>query len=207
MVDQFISGNVEPEGDAYLVTGSHGHIGSYIVEELCKQKDDIIAIKDIDGNLLQITDKGLSYLTNLYHQLQIAFEKHSFLFEGTVFSGLGEGAYYVSLSGYKKQFISKLNFEPFPGTLNLRLINPIYRKMKLRLSNSSGIHINGFTDKKRTFGSAKCFPALINNKENGAVLVIERTHYDNSVLELISTVNLRKKLQLKDGHSVTVNVL
>ena len=163
--------------------------------------------KDIDGNLLQITDKGLSYLTNLYHQLQIAFEKHSFLFEGTVFSGLGEGAYYVSLSGYKKQFISKLNFEPFPGTLNLRLINPIYRKMKLRLSNSLGIHINGFTDKKRTFGSAKCFPALINNKENGAVLVIERTHYDNSVLELISTVNLRKKLQLKDGHSVTVNVL
>lgn len=44
MIDQFISGNVEPEGDAYLVTGSHGHIGSYIVEELCKQKDDIIII-------------------------------------------------------------------------------------------------------------------------------------------------------------------
>ena len=44
MVDQFISGNVEPEGDTYLVTGSHGHIGSYIVEELCKQKDDIIII-------------------------------------------------------------------------------------------------------------------------------------------------------------------
>ena len=44
MVDQFISGNVEIEGDAYLVTGSHGHIGSYIVEELVKQKDDIIVL-------------------------------------------------------------------------------------------------------------------------------------------------------------------
>ena len=44
MVDQFISGNVEPDGDAYLVTGSHGHIGSYIVEELCKQKDNIIIV-------------------------------------------------------------------------------------------------------------------------------------------------------------------
>ena len=44
MVDQFISGNVEPQGNAYLVTGSHGHIGSYIVEELCKQKDDIIIV-------------------------------------------------------------------------------------------------------------------------------------------------------------------
>ena len=44
MIDQFISGNVEPEGDAYLVTGAMGHIGSYIVEELCKQKDDIIIV-------------------------------------------------------------------------------------------------------------------------------------------------------------------
>ena len=44
MVDQFISGNVERQGDAYLVTGSHGHIGSYIVEELVKQKDDIIIV-------------------------------------------------------------------------------------------------------------------------------------------------------------------
>ena len=40
MVDQFISGNVEPQGDTYLVTGSHGHIGSYIVEELIKTKND-----------------------------------------------------------------------------------------------------------------------------------------------------------------------
>ena len=44
MVDQFISGNVEIEGEAYLVTGSHGHIGSYIVEELVKQRDDIIIV-------------------------------------------------------------------------------------------------------------------------------------------------------------------
>ena len=41
MVDNFVSGNVDPQGEVYLVTGSHGHIGSYIVEELAKQKDDI----------------------------------------------------------------------------------------------------------------------------------------------------------------------
>ena len=44
MVDNFVSGNIEPEGDVYLVTGSHGHIGSYIVEELVKQKDDITVV-------------------------------------------------------------------------------------------------------------------------------------------------------------------
>ena len=44
MVDNFVSGNIEPEGEVYLVTGSHGHIGSYIVEELVKQKDDITIV-------------------------------------------------------------------------------------------------------------------------------------------------------------------
>jgi dTDP-D-glucose 4,6-dehydratase len=44
MVDQFLTGSVEPEGEVYLVTGSHGHIGSYIVEELTKQKDDITIV-------------------------------------------------------------------------------------------------------------------------------------------------------------------
>ena len=44
MVDQFLTGSVEPAGDVYLVTGSHGHIGSYIVEELVKQKDDITIV-------------------------------------------------------------------------------------------------------------------------------------------------------------------
>ena len=44
MVDQFLTGSVEPAGDVYLVTGSHGHIGSYIGEELVKQKDDITIV-------------------------------------------------------------------------------------------------------------------------------------------------------------------
>lgn len=44
MVDQFLTGSVEPAGDVYLVTGSHGHIGSYIVEELVKQKDDVTIV-------------------------------------------------------------------------------------------------------------------------------------------------------------------
>jgi len=42
MVDHFITANQHyVDGDVYLVTGSHGHIGSYIVEELCKIKDNI----------------------------------------------------------------------------------------------------------------------------------------------------------------------
>ena len=43
MVDYILTSDVryEKENTTYLVTGSHGNIGSYIVEELCKQKDNI----------------------------------------------------------------------------------------------------------------------------------------------------------------------
>ncbi|MEM1537956.1 MAG: DUF120 domain-containing protein [Candidatus Nezhaarchaeales archaeon] len=41
--------------------------------------------------------------------------------EGEVFTGLGEGAFYVTREGYRSQFIEKLDFDPFPGTLNLRI--------------------------------------------------------------------------------------
>ncbi len=41
MVQHIITGELTGDGEVYLVTGSHGHIGSYIVEELVKTKDNI----------------------------------------------------------------------------------------------------------------------------------------------------------------------
>ena len=36
--------------------------------------------------------------------------------------------------------------------------------------------------------------------------MIERTHYDDTVLELISPVNLRRELKLKDGDELSATV-
>ena len=36
--------------------------------------------------------------------------------------------------------------------------------------------------------------------------MIDRTHYDDSVMEIISPVHFRKELGLKDGDEVTVTV-
>jgi UDP-glucose 4-epimerase len=45
MVDHFITAEHHyVDGDVYLVTGSHGHIGSYIVEQLCLDKDNITIV-------------------------------------------------------------------------------------------------------------------------------------------------------------------
>ena len=172
------------------------------------EKNNLIFRYKIDGNdVIKISDSGLDYLKSVNQQITSAFDENtSSIITGTLFSGLGEGAYYISLPGYKKQFISKLGFEPYPGTLNLKISDVLHKQFFDKLSKNDGILIEGFTDKKRTYGNVKCFPCTINSNIQGSIIIIERTHHDRSVIELISPIFLRKKLKLNDGDEVSVKV-
>jgi riboflavin kinase len=163
-----------------------------------------------EGCLLKITDIGIKELKNLYSNLRFLIEAAyppSITLEGVVFTGLGEGAYYISKERYTKQFIEKLGFEPYPGTLNLKLTTDYDVKTRSELEAYPAIEIEGFKNENRTFGSVKCYPATIENKVKGALILALRSHYDASVIEVIAPVFLRKHLKLKDGHKVKVEVL
>lgn len=159
-------------------------------------------------NSIKLTEKGLNQLTKLYLALKEVLEAPPSVIEieGELFSGLGEGSYYISLEGYRRQFIDKLGFDPYLGTLNLKLTSPKDRKLRRELEHYSGISIEGFKDEHRTYGGAKCFIAVVNDQVEGAVGFLERTHYDDSVLEVVSPLNIREKLGLKDGDRVKVKV-
>jgi riboflavin kinase len=105
-----------------------------------------------------------------------------------------------------KQFIEKLGFDPFPGTLNLKLTTEYDLKTKAELESYPAVEIQGFKNEDRTFGLVKCYPAKIDNKIKGALVLALRSHYDTSVLEIIAPVCLRKQLNLKDGNKVKVEV-
>ena len=154
---------------------------------------------------IKITAAGVKHLDNMFLTLKRAFEmkEAETVFEGTLFSGLGEGAYYISQAGYKKQFSEKLGFEPYPGTLNLRVRKEDQEEVRM-LEASPFILIEGFTDGSRSFGPAKCFHGKIADKIEGALIFPVRTHYSGDVVELISTEFLRKALHLKDGDTVKV---
>ncbi|HXW94466.1 MAG TPA: DUF120 domain-containing protein [Nitrososphaerales archaeon] len=158
------------------------------------------------GLAIRLTDSGLKSVGTFLSEASVNFErgKTEFLFKGTVFTGLNEGAYYISLKGYAKSFRKALGFEPFPGTLNLRLVNQAMIEQRRLLDLRQGIIIPGFTDGKRSFGPVKVFKAKIGGNHAGAVLAIERTHYDSSVLELISPNNLRRALGISDGDECSV---
>ncbi|MEM4643654.1 MAG: DUF120 domain-containing protein, partial [Candidatus Bathyarchaeia archaeon] len=93
------------------------------------------------------------------------------------------------------------------GTLNLKLTTDYDVKTFSELKAYPAIEIEGFSDENRTFGPVRCYPAIVENKVKGAVVSAMRTHYNSTVVEIISPVCLRKHLSLKDGHKVKVEVL
>ena len=163
-----------------------------------------------EGSLIKIDDKGTRELQKLYSNLRFLIEAAyppSITLEGTVFTGLGEGAYYILKEHYRKQFIEKLGFDPYPGTLNLKLTTDYDLKTHTELEAYPAVEIQGFKNEDRTFGLVKCYPATIGNKVKGALISALRSHYDSSVVEVIAPVCLRKHLNLKDGYKVKVEIL
>jgi riboflavin kinase len=157
-----------------------------------------------DGQLISITDSGLSLLQKEFSDYQKIFYGNGTkrILSGKVITGLGEGQYYISLEGYRAQFREKLGFDPYPGTLNIKLDPP---SIGLRKRIDGSIPIAGFTSENRTFGRGSCFNVRVKDVM-GAVVVPERTHYPEDIIEIIAPVKLRDYLNIDDGSSVEVEV-
>ena len=153
---------------------------------------------------LKVSPKGLEALQTEYADYLRIFElKDRLSITGKATSGLGEGAFYMRQKGYKEQFRKKLGYEPFEGTLNLKVGGSELSKM-IVLIGEKGISIEGFEAGGRTFGGAKVFRAGLKGTECAVILPI-RTHHTD-VLEVISKEQLRGKLGITDGDAVTLDV-
>lgn len=158
-------------------------------------------------NAVIITSEGSDEVLVHYTRMKSAVEgkARTITFHGRVFSGLGEGAYYVSVDGYKRQFMNLLGFRPYPGTLNIAL-DSSETGIRKQLKFLDGVEIKGFRDGKRAYGPVKCFYAKVEERYEAGTLEIERTHHGAAVLEVISPFHLRRVLSLKEGDPVSVTV-
>lgn len=159
---------------------------------------------------IKVTEKGYQKVYDLFLFLKTAIEsfKHIIDFEGHIITGMGEGAYYMSLKGYKQQFKEKLGYEPYPGTLNIKLNSSSYVEAKKEMLKYPSITIEGFSDQSRTFGWVKCYPAYINDSVNmnSSILILERTHYDDSIIEIIAPFSIKEQFSLKNGDFIKLKV-
>jgi len=96
-----------------------------------------------------------------------------------------------------------LGFNPYPGTLNLILSNKEAEKRK-KLKKYKGITIIP----EKGYCKAKCFKAKIKELDEAeAALILPLVpNYPENLIEIISPLNLREKLNLKDGDRLEILV-
>ncbi|AQL42854.1 riboflavin kinase [Halorientalis sp. IM1011] len=163
-----------------------------------------------DGQWVEITGEGESALRREYADYRRIFERDAAIeLQGFVTSGMGEGRHYISLPGYMEQFIERLGYEPFAGTLNVDLTDESVRA-RAGMASLEPVTIEGWEDDERTYGPAFCYPASVevgdSIYEPAHVIAPERTHHDEDQLEVIAPEKLREALGLADDDEVTINV-
>ncbi|MGB9749391.1 MAG: DUF120 domain-containing protein [Caldisericia bacterium] len=114
-------------------------------------------------------------------------------FEGIVKSGNKEGSKYIKI--YKEKIKKIINKDIYEGTLNIE-INSFVKNLKFKNSHI----IDRFND----FGKVTIIPCKINDFD-AFIVFPEKTKHKN-VFEIISTISLREKFNLKDGDKVKVEV-
>ncbi|MEM0355412.1 MAG: DUF120 domain-containing protein [Desulfurococcaceae archaeon] len=116
---------------------------------------------------------------------------------GRVFSGLGYASRFVKI--YEDLFIKYLNFNPYPGTLNVDIgcdASLLFLRLK-PIIIPPPIPIYSYV---------YVYPASINNSLKVYVVKSSRSIYDWRVLEIVSKTCLRELLGLKDGDYVEIVV-
>jgi len=178
-----------------------------------KSLEDLGWIKrKIEGKTqkISITTQGANIMLQIYKKLKELLE--SIFVVGEVSEGMHEGSYYVAIKGYYDQFKNKLGFEPYKGTLNLKLSETDISILREKLKNVSSIVIEGFKDQNREYGPVKCYDVYISrldnrkNRHKAAILDIKRTHHKKNIIEILAKPFLREHFNLKDGDKLIIEL-
>ncbi len=120
------------------------------------------------------------------------------ILNGTILSGVGGGQYYLNLPGVKQQIREKLGFEPYPGTLNVRLSEESAEKRQ-ELQHDAEHLIRP---------QVRSYPGILIKAKIGpqecAIIHPEDPNYPQNIVEIIAPINLRRELKLSDGSEVTI---
>jgi riboflavin kinase, archaea type len=123
---------------------------------------------------------------------------------GRIVEGLGVGSTFTKIPWVRKQFIQKLNVDPYPGTLNLEIVNLKDSQNFRELKSTPGVEI---TPEDSSFCSAQCYPVLINGRLKGGIVFPKVKGYPENKMELIASRNIKEALSVKGGDILEVEIL
>ena len=162
-------------------------------------------VREKNGQIIYFLEPAYDLIYEEFNSLNFILKREDKInINGKVFSGLGEGKYYISQENYKNGLKDILGFEPFLGTLNIRIPKKELYKMEIiRLKEKR--FIPPFEKDGRVFGKVYVYEAKFRDEKIG-VIIPERTHYTD-VLEIVARENMRQKYDLKDGDTLEITII
>ena len=136
--------------------------------------------------------------------MKTGFSNNRVKIRGRIVEGLRVGANFTQVSWVRKQFISKLSIDPYPGTLNLEIVEQRDRQNFEVLKATQGVEI---LPEDPSFCSAKCYPVLINGRLRGAIVLPMVEGYPENKMELIASESIKRALFAKAGDDLEVEIL
>lgn len=122
--------------------------------------------------------------------------------KGRIYKGLGQGAYFTQLDWVREQFKEKLGFDPFPGTLNLRLESEeAIAKLKALKSRLKPIEI---VPLESQFCTGLCLKTVVAGKIEAALVFPQVPDYPQDVLEVVAPINIKESIGLDDGEELAL---
>ena len=142
-----------------------------------EKKGLITRLASPNGLTVSLDDKGREFLQGNYRELSQVFKARKTAIFGVVKKGIEEGSYYVSQKQYQQEFKAKLEFNAFPGTLNLEINK---EELAQFLADKEIIEISGFTTKTRSFGALTCYKVRIDKNNLPGINWLYRVKNDKT---------------------------
>lgn len=124
------------------------------------------------------------------------------VFSGLVCGGVGEAAGFLSIDWVREGMRRAFGFEPWPGTLNLRMEGADWQRWRARLMAHPAIIL----EPAPGFCPARCFAVRLADRIDAAIVFPDVPGYPEDKLEIVAPLHLRTALSLRDGDRLRVQV-
>lgn len=104
----------------------------------------------------------------------------------------------------RKQFNEKLSIDPYPGTLNLEIVDQESLQIFKQLKSMRGEEI---IPEDPSFCNARCYPVLVNGQLKAAIIFPLVEGYPENKMELIASENIKNTLSVETGDCIEVEIL
>jgi riboflavin kinase len=96
-----------------------------------------------------------------------------------------------------------VGFDPYPGTLNLRLVDGDMRRRWREVRTRAALRL---APPPPAQCGGRLIPIVVMPDIPGCVIVPDITRYGDDVLEVVASVHLRSRLRLQDDDPLTLRV-